>query len=157
MSDANYRIRYKKGDFEVEVQGDKTWVETKFEQLRIDKTTELVSPLSAQATVPTTVDTTLPPSLVEFINAKGNPSEHTDLELLFAYWLLKKENMTFYNVSDIENCYNEARIPKPRNINDVQNKLQKKGYITLVKEQKEGKKAWVITLTGEKYVQEMKA
>ncbi len=159
MSDANYRIRYKKGDFEVEVQGDKAWVEVKFEELKKDVPTKMVppAPLGSQTTPPTAVDTTLPASLVEFIRTKGNPSEHTDIEVLCAYWLLKKENMTSYNATDIQNCYDEARIAKPANINDIMNRIQASGYVMPVKEKKDGKKAWVITGTGEKYAQEMKA
>lgn len=159
MSDANYRIRYKKGDFEVEVQGDKAWVEVKFEELKKDMPIKMVlpAPLGSQTTAPTAVDTTLPASLAEFIKAKGNSSGHTDIEVLCAYWLLKKGNMTSYNVTDIQNCYDEARIAKPANINDVMNSIQASGYIMPVKEKKDGKKAWVITGTGEKYVQEMKA
>jgi hypothetical protein len=159
MSDANYRIRYKKGDFEIEVQGDKAWVEGKFEELRKDMPTQITPPtfLSPQTTAPTAVDTKLPSSLAEFIKSKGSPSEHTDIEVLCAYWLLKKENMISYNVADIQNCYDEARIAKPANINGIMNRIQESGYIMAVKEKKDGKKAWVITGTGEKYVQEMKA
>ena len=159
MSDVNYRIRYKKGDFEIEVEGDKAWVEGKFEELKKDMPTKMAppAPLGSQATTPIAVDTTLPASLVEFIKAKGNPSEHTDIEVLFAYWLLKKENMTAYNATDIQNCYDDARIPKPANINSIMNRIQKSGYVMTAKEKKDNKKAWVITATGEKYVQEMKA
>jgi hypothetical protein len=159
MSDANYRIRYKKGDFEVEVQGDKTWVEGKFEEFRKELPTKAPPPThsGSQPTTQTAVDTTLPASLAEFIIAKGNPNEHTDIEVLCAYWLLKKENMNSYNATDIKNCYDKARIAKPTNINDIMNTIQSSGHIMEVSEKKDGKKAWVITGTGEKYVEQMKA
>ena len=160
MSDPNYRIRYKKGDFEVEVQGDKAWVETKFDGLKKDmptKTQDAPTHLGSEETTPTAIATTLPTSMVEFIKAKGNPSEHTDIEVIFSYWLLKKENMTSYNATDIQNCYNSSRITKPANINGIMNRIQETGYVMEVKEKKDNKKAWVITATGEKYVQEMNA
>jgi hypothetical protein len=158
MSDANYRIRYKKGDFEVEVQGDKAWVEGKFEELKkeMPPKASLPSPSGSQTPAPpTTGDATLSGSLVEFIKAKGDPSKHTDRMVLFAYWLFKKENMSSYNIPDIINCYDVTRIPKPVNASDIMNYIQGQGFVT-VKEEKDGKKAWIITTTGEKYVEQMK-
>jgi hypothetical protein len=159
MSDNCYRIRYKKGDFEIEVQGDKAWVEGKFEAISKNMPTvaQLPSPSGSQpTTTPEAVDTSLPSSIVEFIKAKGSPSDHTVIEVLFSYWLLKKENMASYNATDIQNCYDQARITKPANINGIMNQIQATGYVMEVKEKKDNKKAWVITGTGEKYVREMK-
>jgi DNA-binding PadR family transcriptional regulator len=159
MSDANYRIRYKKGDFEVEVQGDKAWVVEKFEELKKDipPKAPLKIPSGSQPSASTTDDGTLPDSMVEFIKAKGNPSKHTDRAVLFAYWLFKKEDMSSYNIADIDNCYDQTRIPKPANTSDIMNKIQAQGFVAAVKEEKDGKKAWVITQTGEKYVEQMSA
>ncbi len=159
MSDTNYRIRYKKGDFEVEVQGDKAWVEGKFEELKKDITPKapLSGPSVSKTPAPPTIDdATLSGSLVEFIKAKGEPSKHTDRMVLFAYWLFKKENMSYYNITDIINCYDKTRIPKPANPSDIMNQIQEQGFITTVKDEKDGKKAWIITTTGEKYAQQMK-
>lgn len=159
MSDTNYRIRYKKGDFEIEVQGERAWVEGKFEELKKDipPKVPLPSPSGCQAPDPPTMgDATLSGSLVEFIKAKGDPNKHTDRMVLFAYWLFKKENMSSYNITDIINCYDETRIPKPTNPSDTMNQIQGQGFVTTVKEEKDGKKAWIITTTGEKYVELMK-
>ncbi|MCP8309424.1 MAG: hypothetical protein H3Z53_09965 [archaeon] len=149
MNEINYRIKYRKGDFEVEVQGDKEWVEKKFKELAEGK---VVAPEA-----PTPEVKVLPTSLVEFIKAKGNPSEHTDIAILFSYWLHKKEKMGSYNKDDIEKCYTEARITKPMNITDVMNRLQGKGYLMPAPEKKDNKKAWVITRSGEEYVEQMKS
>ena len=65
--------------------------------------------------------------------------------------------MQSYNISDIENCYDRVRIPKPANITDLMNKLQPRAYLMPVKEEKDGKKAWVITQTDERQVESMKA
>jgi len=148
MSEANYRIRYKKGDFEVELQGDKDWVDSKFKELTESKT---ISPAvtSSKGVVPAT-------SLVEFIKAKGNPSDHTDIAIIFSYWLHKKEKMISYNKTDIENCYAKARITKPANVTDLMNRVQGKGYVMPASEKKDNKKAWVITRSGENYVEQMK-
>lgn len=148
MSETNYRIRYRKGDFEVELQGDKAWVEKKFEELVKSKTV-ISKGVVPQAKV-------LPDSLVEFLKKKGNPRSHRDKAVIFSYWLFHKENMTSYNVDDIAKCYDEARISKPKNLTDIMNKLQSppKGYVKPAGE-KDGKKAWVITQSGEEYVEKM--
>jgi len=144
MSETNYRIRYKQDNFEVEVQGDKEWVEKKFKELTEGKA------VAPGITVPKAGGP--PTSLVEFIKAKGNPSDHTDIAVIFSYWLHHKEKMTSYNLVDIENCYTEARITKPANITDLMNRVQGKGYVMPAPEKKDKKKAWVITGSGEDYV-----
>jgi hypothetical protein len=148
MSETSYRIRYRKDNFEVEVQGDKEWVEKKFKELTEGKAVAL------ETTVPKAG--VLPTSLVEFIKAKGNPSDHTDIAVIFSYWLHKKEKMSSYNKVDIENCYTEARITKPTNTTDVMNRVQGKGYVMPASEKKDKKKAWVITRSGEEYVEQLK-
>lgn len=147
MTETSYRIRYRKGDFEVEIQGDKEWIEKKFKELTGEKITKSIA-LVAKAKA-------LPDSLVEFLKIHGNPKEHTDRAIIFSYWLFYKENMKAFNVDDIAKCYDEARITKPKNITDTMNKLQAKGYLKQAGE-KDGKKAWVITQAGEEYVEKMK-
>lgn len=149
MSETNYRLKYRKGDFEVEVQGDKGWVEKKFKELTEQKVSipEVTTPEGKA----------LPMSLVEYVRAKGNPDGHSDLSMIFAYWLHHKRKMSSYNSIDIGNCYSEARITPPKNIPDTMNKNQGKGYLMTASEKKDGRKAWVITHpTGEEYVEQMK-
>lgn len=157
MSEANYRIRYKKRDFEIEVQGDKAWVEEKFEQLKKDILSKATIPGSAssQTSTPIIEGTTLTGSLVEFIRKMGNPRGHRNRALLFAYWLFKRENMASYNYMDIEKCFADTRLPKPANTTDVMNKLQAQGLVTTTAD-KDGRKAWVITASGEREVEQMK-
>lgn len=142
MSETNYRIKYKKGDFEVDVQGDKAWVETKFKELTAGKVINEGERPGMEV---------LPGSLVEFLKAKGSPIEHNDIVLGFSYWLSKKKGFTSYNAKDIEDCYVEARISKPANINDAMNANQGKGYL-MTTEKKDRRKAWIITQSGEKLV-----
>jgi hypothetical protein len=146
MTETSYKIRYRKGDFEIELQGDKDWVEEKFKEFIEGKIVELAA-LTTKAKM-------LPDSLVEFLKSKGNPEEHTDRAIVFSYWLFHKENMKSYNIDDIAKCYDEARIAKPANLNDIMNKLQAKGYLKPAGE-KDDKKAWVITQSGEEYVEKM--
>ncbi|MEM3580195.1 MAG: hypothetical protein QXH40_04985 [Candidatus Bathyarchaeia archaeon] len=146
MTETSYRFKYKKGDFEIEIQGDKEWVEKKFKEVMGEK---IIEPATLIAKVKA-----LPDSLVEFLKIKGDPKEHIDRIIVFSYWLFYKENLKSYNVDDIERCYDETRIAKPTNIHAFMNDLQAKGYLKPAGE-KDGKKAWVVTRTGEEYVEKM--
>ncbi|MEM0314371.1 MAG: hypothetical protein QXQ41_07485, partial [Candidatus Bathyarchaeia archaeon] len=109
MTETNYKIRYRKGDLEIELQGDKEWVENKFKDFIGEK---IFEPIALVAGTKTLLD-----SLVEFLKSKGDPKEHIDRILVFSYWLFYKENIKSYNVDDIAKCYDETRITKPANIN----------------------------------------
>ena len=84
MRENNYRIKYREGNFEVEVQGDKDWVEKKFKELMEGK------PIIFRKTTQEETET-LPTSLVEFVRAKGNPKGHPDIAIIFSYWLHKRK------------------------------------------------------------------
>ena len=149
MSESNYRIKYRKGDFEVDVQGDKEWVEEKFAEL----TSKEIA--IAGAKVPPKMEG-MPGTLGEFLGAKGNPKKHTDVSAIFAYWLLKIEKIESFNVNDILKCYDQIRKTKPGNINETMNNNVKKHVFAVATEKKESLKAWVITRTGEEHVEQMK-
>ena len=148
MSEINYRIKYRKDNFEVEVQGDKEWVERKFQEM----TSKEAIPFGQRRTE----IEGMPATLGEFLSKKGSPKQHTDIIAAFAYWLFKIENMHSFNARDIEDCYDQTRKSKPRNVNDVINRNIRKNIFAEAREEKDGHKAWVITDTGEKYVENMK-
>lgn len=147
MSAVTYRLKLKKGDFEVEVQGDKEWVESKFEKL----TTEQIS----IAGIKKAELRGMPQTLGEFLDQRGNPQKHTEVVAVFAYWLFKVENMESFNVKDIVNCYDKTRKAKPSNPNQIINTNVASHLFAEAGEKKEGYKAWVITRTGEEYVEKM--
>ena len=147
MAEIPYRIKLKKGDFEIEVQGDKSWVESKFKQL----TTEEISILVAREAIPEG----MPETLGEFLDQKGNPQKHTDVVAVFAYWLFKAEKMKSFNAKDIVECYNRTRRTKPSNPNQIINQNVATHLFAEAEEKKDGYKAWVITRTGEEYVEKM--
>jgi len=148
-SDANYRIRVRKGDFEVEVQGDdRVWVEGKFKELTTQKVAVSISKRVEVEGMPTT--------LGEFLDQKGNPSKHTDTIAVFAYWLFKVEKMESFNVKDVINCYDRTRKAKPSNPNQIVNQNVASHIFAEASGKKDDLKAWVITRTGEEYVEKMK-
>jgi len=148
MADMPYRIRLRNGDFEVEVQGDKEWVENKFKEL----TTEKI----AIAGIVETKTTGLPETLGEFLDQKGNPQKHTDVVAVYAFWLFRMEGMESFNVKDIVSCYDRTRRTKPSNPNMIINQNIATHLFAEASEKKDGYKAWVITRKGEEYVDQMK-
>lgn len=143
-----YRIRVKKGDSEIEVEGDKQWVEDRFKELKTEK---------AYASVPVeTAPQGMPNTLVEFLETKGNPQKHTALIAVFAYWLLKAEKMEAFNVRDIVSCYDKTRRAKPSNPNQIVNSNVRYNLFAQASEKKDGYIAWFLTHTGEQFVENMK-
>ena len=148
MAETNYKIKVKKGDFEVEVQGDKDWVETKYKEL----TTVRIS-----IPAPEGIETeTMPETLGEFLDLKGNPSKHTDSVAVFAYWLFKVESVPTFNVQDILGCYDKTRRAKTSNVNQIINQNVASHFFADAPEKKDNLKAWVITRKGEEHVEQMK-
>jgi len=146
LSEVSYRIKVRKGDFEVEVQGDKDWVEAKFKEL------------TQEVAIPTTkVEVKgMPATLGEFLDQRGNPSKHTDAMAVFAYWLFKVEKMESFNVKDIISCYDKTRKAKPSNPNQIINQNVARHLFAEASAEKDGFKAWIITRTGEEYVEQMR-
>lgn len=87
----------------------------------------------------------------EFLASKKLES-HADKVLGIAYYYLhaKDEPVTR---PEIEEAYATSRLARPQNLSDVIAKCVRKGYLVDSREQKQGKKAWQITPTGEKCVE----
>ena len=86
-------------------------------------------------------------SLREFLNEK-NPQTANDRGLCIAYYLETSKAFGSFNAEDIKRGFREARIPVPSNPNDVVNKNIMKGYVMDAEAPKDGKKAWILTVTG---------
>lgn len=148
MSEINYRIKYRKGSVEIEVQGDKAWVEQKFKEL----TSKEIVIVGEE---PQKIEG-MPGTLGEFLDMKGNPKKHSDTTAVFAYWLLKIEKQQSFNVNDMLECYDRTRRTKPGNIHVTMTTNVKRYVFAEAKEKKDGKKAWIITKKGEEHVEQMK-
>jgi hypothetical protein len=148
VENITYKIRFRKGDFEAEAQGDREWVEKKFKELvSEDFKASLPKELSQEG---------MPDTLGEFLDIKGNPQKHTDVVAVYAYWLFKKEGFQSFNVKDIIDCYDKTRRVKPKNPNQIINVNVSSHLFSEASEKKDDLKAWVITRTGEDHVLRMK-
>jgi len=91
-------------------------------------------------------------SIKEFLLAKqvDNDVKRT---LAIAYFLEKIEKMESFNIEDLKKHYRLAKEQLPSNPNDKVNMAIKGGYIMEATEKKDAKKAWTLTATGERFVE----
>jgi len=150
-----YRIRIKQGEVEIEVEGDKEFVEKHIEKFKeeIPNSTKELPP-EEKTVIPES-----PPrakleieklSLAEFYKQK-QPKDHNETVVVFAYWLTKKENKEEFPTKDISSCFDVARISKPKNVTQHIKAVSsgKKAFLTTGSK----KGLWKLTLTGEEFVE----
>ena len=91
-------------------------------------------------------------STKEFILSK-KPRDDVQKTLAIGYYLEKYEGFSTFNVRDLEKGFRAAKEPIPGNINAEVNLNIKKGHMMETDEKKDNLKAWVLTNSGEKYVE----
>jgi hypothetical protein len=93
-------------------------------------------------------------SAKEFLISK-NVSVETQKVLALAYYLERAEGAVSFNVPDLEAAFRAAREKLPKNMNDAVNKNVARGFVMEAAEKKDSKKAWQLTATGERFVEEV--
>lgn len=91
-------------------------------------------------------------SIKEFILSK-KPGNDVQKALAIGYYFEKYEGFSSFNVQDLENGFRSAKEPVPENINDKVNKNIYKGHMMEAKQKKDDKMAWVLTNSGEEYIE----
>lgn len=89
----------------------------------------------------------------EFLTTKKASSEPLKV-LVFGYFLESHEGLQAFNVSDLDAAFRLAREAPPKNINDAVNKCVARGFLMEAREKKDSKKAWQLTSTGERFVEQ---
>lgn len=92
-------------------------------------------------------------SAKEFLLTLQIPTE-TQKVLALAYFLERQEEIESFNVPDLEGAFRAAREKLPKNMNDAVNKNVARGFIMEAAAKKDSKKAWNLTATGERFVEE---
>lgn len=77
----------------------------------------------------------------------------TDRVVAILYHKFHNDQRTSTRVEILE-AYSAARIRRPANLSDVIARCIRKGHVIEAPEQKDGQKAWQITQSGERYVEE---
>jgi hypothetical protein len=91
-------------------------------------------------------------SIKEFILSK-KPKNSVQCTLTIAYYLEKYTDIHIYNAKDLESGFRKAKESVPKNINLTIFRNAEKGYFMEAKDKKDGLKAWTLTNSGEKYVE----
>ena len=91
-------------------------------------------------------------SIKEFILTKG-PKNDVEKTLVIGYYLENFRGLSSFNAKDLEDGFREAKEKVPENINYKVIKNIKKGFMMEAKEKKDKLKAWTLTSTGERFVE----
>lgn len=149
-----YRLHIKRGDREVDVQGDKDFVATRFHELK----TQVFGDVGDLPGSPVTITTgeirpAVGTTLSEFVrNLKA--AQHTDIVLGMAYYLLMQQSQSSFTSGDIYQLYAESRLPKT-NVNLAIIGNIRKGLVTERPDRKNGLKSFAITPSGEEYIEKL--
>mgnify|MGYP001561850677 CR=1 FL=1 len=91
-------------------------------------------------------------SAKEFLISKIVKTE-TQKVLALGYFLEHMGGAPSFNVPDLEASFRAAKEKLPKNMNDAVNKNITRGFLMEAEAKKDSKKAWYLTSTGERYVE----
>jgi hypothetical protein len=91
-------------------------------------------------------------SIKEFLLERA-ASDDVQKTLAIGYFLETQEGMSSFNKTDLEKGFRAAKETVPANINDKVNMSIKNGHMMDAAEKKNSLKAWNLTSSGEKYLQ----
>lgn len=94
----------------------------------------------------------LPMQISEFLAGK-NIRTHPHRIVAILYYNYHKGNEPT-TIAELEEAYSNTRVRPPRNFSDFLANCIRRGYVVEAKDKKDGKKAWQITPTGEKFIEE---
>ena len=144
----SYRVRISLSGIEVEIEGDREFVDSKLSNLGWLE--ELVGKLQTRNLGKKIVEREEKPSFNEFAS-ELEPQNHGQRILSVAYYLYKWENRDF-GYDDVENFYKVASWPTPSNPRDVVGDLIREGFLEDAG-RVEGKKRFRILRKGIKLVE----
>lgn len=146
-----YKFRLRSGSIELEIEGDKEFLETKLSDLSwLDAVLEKLGGLGKPAQVEEEPPMSGKLSFVEFASLL-NPKTNWEKFLSIAYYLYKCEGKDL-TYEDVEKYYGQARWPMPRNMWDVMSNLIRDGYMEDAGKQND-RKAFRILRKGIEYVE----
>jgi DNA-binding ferritin-like protein len=91
-------------------------------------------------------------SIKEFLLDK-KPENDVQKTLAIGYYLEHLEGLNGFNIKDLAEGFRSAKEPAPTNINDKVNSNIQKGYMMEEKEKRDKLSTWVLTNSGEKFIE----
>lgn len=149
-----YRVRFRQGDRELDVEGDKKYIDFMMRQFGF---------LGGSPAAPNKKESNIP--IKEYVStAKLSPAEfilqhqlkkHTDIALAFGYYLEKNRGLDKFTPGDITNCYYEAKM-EPSNTSQMIILNTRRGFFMPSKQDNDsqkGRKSYTVTQSGIRYVE----
>jgi hypothetical protein len=154
-SPITYRLHIKRGDQEIDVQGDKDFVQTRFDALagQVLRGSPTTSERTLNSQSRLTEASKLPTAISEFLR-RLKVDAHTDIVLGMGYYLLKVRNQALFTAAEISRLYDESRWPKT-NINLAIIGNIRKGLMREGAEKRDGNKTFAVTPLGEEYIDKL--
>lgn len=157
------KIKMKYRDFELEIEGEETFVESKIKDFPsvLDKIINngennqnnmLPEPNTTATLSQLEYKTEKQKNLNEFLKEK-NFSKDVDLVLGLAYYLIQYNNKEEFTSKDIKELLKKAKYPSNKNITDLLNNNIKKGYIEETGNKIDGFKSLIIIEPGIVYIE----
>ena len=116
---------------------------------RVNKLEQIKSPAPLDSIV---LDSKKKMSIKEFLLGK-KINDDVKRTVAIAYFLEHVEKTESVNADDLKKGFIASKYPAPANINDKFNMNIKNAHMMEKEEKKNGKKSWVLTSTGEQYVE----
>lgn len=149
----SYRVRVSLGGIELELEGDREFVESRLTDLEwLDKLLEKAASRAALPAKSAKVVKSLGPKppFNEFAS-EFSPKSHSQRILTIAYYLYKWEDRNF-TYEDVEKLYEHARWPMPNNPWQTVSELIRKGFIEEA-DRLDGRKSFRILDKGIRFVE----
>ena len=162
--DGQFRIRVRKGDWEIEVSApDREFVLSESDRLieNFSLTSSVILPtnkgevIQGEATYipePNQSRTVKPQTLNEFFR-QFKLQTHLDKILVFGYWCEVRQGQPHFTSDDILAKYKEAKEPAPANVRRDIGNLLSKGFLLSDGKSEDGALAYELTNTGLKEVE----
>jgi len=93
-----------------------------------------------------------PLSIREFLLSKA-PKTKVDTALVIGFHLEKFANVSPINLDDLSKGFAQAKEPLPANPSDLLYQNVRRGFMMESAEKKGGSKAWTVTNSGERFVE----
>ena len=157
-----YRIKLVRGDAQLEAEGDKKfvlemlskhWIGAAAPSPQRDAPVHQLKPTPAPA-LPTPTGKKV--SAGEFVRQLGF-KKHTDIVLAFGYFLEKMSGLTSFTAADINACYYEAKLETSNTSQMIIQNMRASRMMPAKKATDKGKKAYVLTRTGEEFIEKKPA